>query len=141
MGGTSTDVALIPGEPLLTRKWVVEGLPLRTPMLDTFPTGAGGGSLARLDRGGAQVVGPESAGADPGPASYGRGGTGLTVTDAHVLLGHLLPEQFLGGRMRLDRAAAARAAAMVSADSLADARSIAAGGLDGSDAATERALR
>jgi len=141
MGGTSTDVALIPGEPLLTRESVVEGLPLRTPMLDIFTIGAGGGSLARLDRGGALVVGPESAGADPGPASYGRGGTGLTVTDAHVLLGHLLPEQFLGGRMRLDRAAAERAAAMVSADGLADARSVAAGVLAVADAAMERAVR
>ncbi len=141
MGGTSTDVALIPGELLLTRESVVEGLPLRTPMLDIFTIGAGGGSLARLDRGGALGVGPESAGADPGPASYGHGGTGLTVTDAHVLLGHLLPEQFLGGRMRLDRAAAERAAATVSAKSLAEARSVAAGVLAVADAAMERAVR
>lgn len=109
MGGTSTDVALIAGEPLASRETLLEGLPLREPMLDIHTIGAGGGSIARFDRGGALVVGPESAGATPGPACYGRGGESFTVTDAHVILGHVPLDAFLGGRMPLDRAAAERA--------------------------------
>jgi N-methylhydantoinase A len=109
MGGTSTDVALLAGTPRLTAEGRVAGYPIAVPMVDMHTIGAGGGSIARLDAGGALLVGPESAGADPGPACYGRGGTDPTVTDANLVLGRLCPEAFLGGRMTLD-AAAARAA-------------------------------
>ncbi|MEY6431790.1 hydantoinase/oxoprolinase family protein [Thioalkalicoccus limnaeus] len=101
MGGTSTDVALIDGEPPLTRLGRIGGYPVAVPMVDMHTIGAGGGSIARLDAGGALLVGPESAGADPGPACYGRGGREPTVTDANLVLGRLRPEAFLGGRMRL----------------------------------------
>ncbi|AGA88994.1 N-methylhydantoinase A/acetone carboxylase, beta subunit [Thioflavicoccus mobilis 8321] len=106
MGGTSTDVALIDGAPQLTRAGRIAGWPVAVPMVDMHTIGAGGGSIARLDAGGALLVGPESAGADPGPACYGRGGREPTVTDANLILGRLRPEAFLGGRMRLDVAAA-----------------------------------
>jgi N-methylhydantoinase A len=89
MGGTSTDVSLCPGAPLRTRELVIAGLPVALPMLDIHTVGAGGGSIARCDAGGALRVGPESAGAEPGPIAYGRGGTRLTVTDANVALGRL----------------------------------------------------
>jgi N-methylhydantoinase A len=108
MGGTSTDVALIRGgevERGVERN--VDGYPVRLPSVDIQTVGAGGGSIAWLDEGGALRVGPESAGADPGPACYGRGGTQPTVTDANLLLGRL-PET-LAGALRLDRAAAERA--------------------------------
>ncbi len=103
MGGTSTDVALLDAtrEPATTIEGEVAGVPVRVPMLDIHTAGAGGGSLARIDEAGALQVGPQSAGADPGPACYGRG-AGATVTDAHVVLGRLHPEYFLGGAMRLD---------------------------------------
>ncbi len=101
MGGTSTDVALVNGEPKPTNEAEVAGLPVRVPMLDIHTVGAGGGSLARFDAGGALRVGPESAGADPGPICYGRG-TQPTVTDANLLLGRLQPDLFLGGEFTLD---------------------------------------
>lgn len=103
MGGTSTDVAAIERELETTREGKVAGLPLAVPMLDIHSVGAGGGSIARFDRAGSLRVGPESAGADPGPIGYGRG-TEPTVTDAHLILGHLDPDSFLGGEMRLDEA-------------------------------------
>jgi len=106
MGGTSTDVALLAGEPRLTTEGRVAGYPVAVPMVDMHTIGAGGGSIARLDAGGALLVGPESAGAHPGPACYGRGGAEPTVTDANLVLGRLRPEAFLGGRMTLDTAAA-----------------------------------
>ncbi|MGD9163879.1 MAG: hydantoinase/oxoprolinase family protein [Chromatiales bacterium] len=109
MGGTSTDVALIDGAPRLTREGRIGPWPVAVPMVDMHTIGAGGGSIARLDEGGMLQVGPESAGADPGPACYGRGGSQPTVTDANLLLGRLRPEAFLGGRMALDRQAAVRA--------------------------------
>ena len=102
MGGTSTDVSLCPGEIKETTSANVGGYPIGVPMIDIHTVGAGGGSIARVDTGGALVVGPESAGADPGPACYGKGDQ-LTVTDANLLLGRLLPDRFLGGRMTLDR--------------------------------------
>ena len=105
MGGTSTDVALIDGSLHTTNESEVAGLPVSVPMLDIHTVGAGGGSLARFDRGGALRVGPESAGADPGPICYGRG-TRPTVTDAHLVLGRIVPEGFLGGEFRLDLARA-----------------------------------
>ena len=101
MGGTSTDVALIDGAPRTTSESEVAGLPVAVPMLDIHTVGAGGGSLARFDRGGALRVGPESAGAEPGPICYGRG-TKPTVTDAHLVLGRIVAEGFLGGDFRLD---------------------------------------
>ena len=102
MGGTSTDVSLCPGEIKETTSANVGGYPIGVPMIDIHTVGAGGGSIARVDTGGALVVGPESAGADPGPACYGKGNQ-LTVTDANLLLGRLLPDRFLGGRMTLNR--------------------------------------
>ena len=103
MGGTSTDVALLEGKLNLTSEAEVAGLPVRVPMLNIHTVGAGGGSLARMDAGGALRVGPESAGADPGPICYGKG-TQPTVTDANLLLGRLRAENFLGGDFRLDAA-------------------------------------
>ena len=111
MGGTSTDVALLAGAPRLTGEGRVAGYPVAVPMVDMHTIGAGGGSIARLDPGGALLVGPESAGADPGPACYGRGGTEPTVTDANLVLGRLRPDAFLGGRMTLDTSAALAAIA------------------------------
>jgi N-methylhydantoinase A len=102
MGGTSTDVALIDGRPATTNEAEVAGLPVRVPVLDIHTVGAGGGSLARFDLGGALRVGPESAGADPGPICYGRGEL-PAVTDANLLLGRLPADQFLGGTFQLDR--------------------------------------
>src|SRR5215470_8917370 len=101
MGGTSTDVALIDGQPSTTSEAEVAGLPVRVPVLDIHTVGAGGGSLARFDAGGALRVGPESAGADPGPICYGKGER-PTVTDANLLLGRLPADQFLGGEFTLD---------------------------------------
>ena len=101
MGGTSTDVALVDGEIHATNEAEVAGLPVRVPMLDIHTVGAGGGSIARFDAGGALRVGPESAGADPGPICYGKGEQ-PTVTDANLLLGRLRPEAFLGGQFQLD---------------------------------------
>ena len=109
MGGTSTDVALVDGAPRLTTEGRIAGWPVAVPMVDMHTIGAGGGSIARLDAGGALLVGPESAGADPGPACYGNGGREATVTDANLVLGRLLPDAFLGGRMRLDADAARQA--------------------------------
>jgi N-methylhydantoinase A len=106
MGGTSTDVSLADGAIGRTGEGSVEGWPVRVPMLDVHTVGAGGGSIAWIDAGGALRVGPESAGSEPGPACYGRGGTRFTVTDANLLLGRLDPAHFLGGRMTLDVAAA-----------------------------------
>ncbi|MEW5755667.1 MAG: hydantoinase/oxoprolinase family protein [Pseudomonadota bacterium] len=106
MGGTSTDVALIDGEIALTNEGRIGPYPVAVPMVDLHTIGAGGGSLAYLDEGGMLQVGPQSAGADPGPVCYGRGGRQVTVTDANLILGRLRPEAFLGGRMPLDVEAA-----------------------------------
>src|SRR2546426_5060601 len=100
MGGTSTDVSLCLDSIKVTHESHVDGLPVGIPMIDIHTVGAGGGSIAQLDPGGALKVGPESAGADPGPICYGKG-TQLTVTDANVILGRLLPRFFLGGAMPL----------------------------------------
>lgn len=111
MGGTSTDVALIDGEPRLTTEGRIGHYPVAVPMVDMHTIGAGGGSIARVDAGGLLQVGPESAGADPGPACYGRGGVEPTVTDANLVLGRLRADAFLGGAMALDVEAARRALA------------------------------
>src|SRR5208337_3215284 len=108
MGGTSTDVCLLDGAPRTTHETSLAGLPVAVPVLDVHSVGAGGGSLVRIDAGGALRVGPESAGASPGPICYGRGGAGLTVTDANLVLGRLDSEHFLGGTFRLDAQAAER---------------------------------
>ena len=101
MGGTSTDVALLTGELRTTSEAIVAGLPVAVPMLEIHTVGAGGGSIARFDEGGALRVGPESAGAVPGPICYGRG-MNPTVTDAHAVLGHLGDAGLLGGSFSLD---------------------------------------
>jgi N-methylhydantoinase A len=102
MGGTSTDVCLIrDGEPAKKSERQMGGFPVRTRTLDIHTIGAGGGSIAWVDAGGLLKVGPQSAGADPGPAAYGRGGTRATVTDANVVLGRLNPKTLLGGRMSM----------------------------------------
>jgi N-methylhydantoinase A len=101
MGGTSTDVALLSGEFRITSESTVAGMPVAVPMLEIHTVGAGGGSIARFDRGGALRVGPESAGADPGPICYGRGEK-ATVTDAHAVLGHFGDKGLLGGAFALD---------------------------------------
>ncbi|BAT71575.1 N-methylhydantoinase A [Thermosulfidibacter takaii ABI70S6] len=101
MGGTSTDVSLIhKGNFQITSEYEIDGLPVGVPVIDIHTIGAGGGSIARLDEGGALKVGPESAGADPGPVCYGKG-TQITVCDAHMFLGRLLPELFLSGQMKV----------------------------------------
>jgi N-methylhydantoinase A len=103
MGGTSTDVSLISGTPGVTKEAEVAGLPLSLPILDIHTVGSGGGSLARFDAAGALRVGPESAGANPGPIAYGRGGSQPTITDAHLLLGRIHPERFAAGALRMSR--------------------------------------
>ena len=108
MGGTSTDVALLDGEPALTRDGRIGRYPVAVPMVDMHTIGAGGGSIVRVDAGGLLQVGPQSAGADPGPVCYGRGGEDLTVTDANLVRGRLPRDTRLGGRHELDFDAAAR---------------------------------
>jgi N-methylhydantoinase A len=109
MGGTSTDVCLFEGRARITNETTLAGLPVAVPVMDVHSVGSGGGSLARMDRGGALRVGPESAGASPGPVCYGRGGCRPTVTDANLILGRIDPEHFLGGAFRLDLQAAEKA--------------------------------
>ena len=110
MGGTSCDVALIKdGEPSVQSRGKIEGRDIALPMIDINTVSAGGGTLARVDRFGILEVGPQSAGAVPGPACYGRGGEEPTITDCNVVLGYLGEDNFLGGKMKLDSAAARRA--------------------------------
>ncbi len=110
VGGTSTDVSLVYGAtPTYTANRLVAGYPVKTPMIDIHVIGAGGGSIARIDDAGALKVGPESAGAEPGPVAYGRGGTAPTITDANLCLGRLDATSLLGGRMTIDLEAARRA--------------------------------
>ena len=103
IGGTSCDIALVSGgEPLVRAEGVIDAYTVRVPMVDVTAIGAGGGSIAVLDDAGALRVGPQSAGSEPGPACYGRGGTEATVTDASLVLGYLDPGYFAGGTLRLD---------------------------------------
>ena len=114
MGGTSNDVAVVRGgQPLIAAEGAIGPYPVRTPMVDVSTIGAGGGSIAWIDKAGGLRVGPQSAGAEPGPACYGRGGEHATVTDASVVLGYLNPARFAGGLMTLDARAAERAVAAV----------------------------
>jgi N-methylhydantoinase A len=107
MGGTSCDVALIhQGHPVITTQGKINQRPISLPMLDIHTVSAGGGTIARIDAVGGLQVGPHSAGADPGPVSYNRGGQEITVTDANIVTGVLDPDHFLGGRMKLDKAKA-----------------------------------
>ena len=156
MGGTSTDVALLdPGspatgprrgggdatrEPPTSTEGQVAGLPVGVPMLDIHTAGAGGGSLAWMDTAGTLQVGPQSAGAAPGPACYGRG-NGATVTDANLVLGRLHPDHFLGGAMRLDEDRARKALAAIPAGSFATLEHLAEGILRVANARMESALR
>jgi N-methylhydantoinase A/oxoprolinase/acetone carboxylase beta subunit len=134
MGGTSTDVCLVlEGVPEPAPGRIAGGFPIRLPALDIHTIGAGGGSIARIDAGGALVVGPESAGADPGPACYGGGGAAPTVTDADLVLGRIDPDAAFPGLAGLDREAAERA--------IRDAGLTAEGVVAVVDAAMERAVR
>ena len=129
MGGTSTDIALVrDGLPTLSDGKTVANARIALPSLDIVTLGAGGGSIGKIDRAGLLAVGPESAGADPGPACYGQGGTLPTVTDANLVLGYLDPGNFLGGRRLLDVAAATTSMQRL-ADSLGVSVAEAAGGI------------
>lgn len=140
MGGTSTDVTLIDGAIGVTTESTVGDFPVRLPIIDIHTVGAGGGSVAWLDGGGALRVGPRSAGAEPGPACYGAGHE-LTVTDANLLLGRLDPDYFLGGRMRLDEARARAVAADLAARLHLDVMALAHGVVRVANANMERAIR
>ena len=140
MGGTSTDVAFCDGEVALRRDVLVGGLPIATPTVDVHSVGAGGGSVAYIDEAGALRVGPESAGADPGPAAYGRGGP-PTVTDAQIVLRRITPERFLGGRMEIDTEAAHAAIGQLAVELESDVEIAAAAVIDVANAEMERAVR
>ena len=142
MGGTSTDVALLDAtrEPPTTIEGQVAGLPVGVPMLDIHTAGAGGGSLAWIDTADALQVGPQSAGANPGPACYGRGDR-PTVTDANLALGRLHPDHFLGGAMGLDSSRAAKSLAAIHHKSFATQEHLAEGILRVANARMESALR
>ena len=147
MGGTSTDVALCDRDGMrLTNESIVAGVPIAIPMMDIHTVGAGGGSIARIDEGGSLRVGPESAGADPGPACYGQSLL-PTVTDAHVVLGHFPGGSLLGGEFRLDEARALEALSQLASQMSAAAKrkvssvEAAQGTLDVVTTNMERALR
>jgi N-methylhydantoinase A len=142
MGGTSTDVASVLGGTVqTTTESVVAGVPVKLPMVDLHTVSAGGGSIAWVDAGGALRVGPGSAGADPGPAAYGRGGKEPTVTDANLYLGYLPDGAELGGEVRLDRGRAEAALARVGAQVGLDSEETARGIIRVADAEMVRALR
>jgi N-methylhydantoinase A len=141
MGGTSTDVSLADGQIRRTSEGRIEGWPVRVPMIDIHTVGAGGGSIAWADAGGVLRVGPGSAGSEPGPACYGRGGREFTVTDANLLLGRLAADHFLGGRMALDISAAERAAAPLAAALGLTPAALAEGVIRVANAHMEQAIR
>ena len=142
MGGTSTDVApVVAGEASTTTESVVAGVPIKLPMVDVHTVSAGGGSIAWADPGGALRVGPQSAGADPGPAAYGKGGEEPTVTDANVLLGYLGDGAELGGELRIERDRAERALAGLGDALGLDALETALGVVRVANAEMGRALR
>jgi N-methylhydantoinase A len=140
MGGTSTDVSLIDNAPRMTTEAMIGEIPVRIPLLDIHTIGAGGGSIAHVDLGGALRVGPHSAGADPGPACYGRGVL-PTVTDANLILGRLAPDHFLGGKMRLDVDRANQAVKMLGEVLGLNTQQTALGIIEVANAHMERALR
>ncbi len=148
MGGTSTDVSLCAGEIRITKEAEIDRFPIRIPMIDIHTVGSGGGSIAYVDAGGALRVGPQSAGADPGPVCYGLGGSKSTVTDANLVLGRLVPEYFLDGRMALDHQAAeaalealAEQAGILAQSTLSKSQTAARGVIQVVNAHMERALR
>jgi N-methylhydantoinase A len=148
MGGTSTDVSLCDGEIQITTEAAIGGHPIRLPIIDIHTVGSGGGSMAYVDPGGALRVGPQSAGADPGPICYNQGGQTPTVTDANLILGRLAADQFLGGQMALNEAAAeaaltrlAREANLTPQPGLTPAQTAALGIIEIVNAHMERALR
>ncbi|MEL6404091.1 MAG: hydantoinase/oxoprolinase family protein [Chloroflexota bacterium] len=141
MGGTSTDVALCPGAPQRSQHSEIDGLPLRARIIDIETIGAGGGSIARMDAGGALRVGPESAGASPGPIVYGRGGKEITVSDANALLKRLEPDHFLGGTMTLDLKSAQKAFKKLAKKMGMSATETAKGVLDIANVNIDRAMR
>lgn len=140
MGGTSTDVSLIDRVVPRHTEWAIDRLPVKIPAIDIHTVGAGGGSIARVDAGGALKVGPDSAGANPGPACYGRGVL-PTVTDADVVLGRLVPDAFLGGAMSIDTERAKRAVADLAAKLDMDVVGAAEGIVRVVNAGMERAMR
>ncbi|WP_418282867.1 hydantoinase/oxoprolinase family protein [Halorubrum sp. DTA98] len=143
MGGTSSDVSLVrDGSAERTSDTEIDGIPIRTPMVDVETVGAGGGSIAWTDAGGALRVGPESAGAEPGPACYGKGGTRATVTDANVVLGYIGPDAALGGELSIDVDAADDALDRLADEAgLADATEAALGVHRVANATMTRAIR
>ncbi|MBN1218959.1 MAG: hydantoinase/oxoprolinase family protein [Anaerolineae bacterium] len=148
MGGTSTDVSLCSGDIQITTESNIGGLPIRIPVIDIHTVGSGGGSIAYVDTGGALRVGPESAGADPGPVCYGRGGQRATVTDANLILGRLPADHFLGGQMMLDGSTAEAALTNLAQEAdlsprpgLTLAQTAALGVIEVVNAHMERALR
>ncbi|MPZ19278.1 MAG: hydantoinase/oxoprolinase family protein [Luteitalea sp.] len=140
MGGTSTDVSLIDESIAVTTESLIADCPVRLPVIDIHTVGAGGGSIAFVDAGGALRVGPRSAGADPGPACYGSGAD-VTVTDANLLLGRLDPAYFLGGRIALDVERAERCAADLAKRAGLTVRALAQGIIRVANANMERAIR
>ena len=140
MGGTSTDVSLCPSRIKETTSANLGGYPISAPMIEIHTVGAGGGSIARLDEGGALLVGPQSAGADPGPACYGKGEE-VTVTDANLILGRLQPEHFLGGRLTLHYQRAEDLMEKLAKDIGTTAREAALGVIRVVNASMERAIR
>jgi N-methylhydantoinase A len=142
MGGTSCDVALIKDcAPALASRGKIEGRDLAVPMMDINTVSAGGGTVAKVDRFGVLEVGPESAGAVPGPACYGRGGEAPTITDCNLILGYLSADNFLGGRMRLEPAQAMQAVARVAAPLGLDAVAAAEGVVRIIDVKMEEAIK
>ncbi|MFQ3475748.1 hydantoinase/oxoprolinase family protein [Halonotius sp. F2-221B] len=143
MGGTSSDVSLVrDGQAERTTEAEIDGIPIWTPMVDVTTVGAGGGSIAWVDSGGALRVGPESAGADPGPACYGRGGDRPTVTDANVVLGYIGDDTALGGELTLDvEAAHAVLGDLAREADLPDAAAAARGVVRVANATMTRAIR
>jgi N-methylhydantoinase A len=140
MGGTSTDVSLCPGQIQTTTGYAIGVSPIGVPVIDIHTVGAGGGSIAKVDVGGALRVGPESAGADPGPACYGVG-SDATVTDANLVLGRMAPAHFLGGRMALDAGRAAEAVGKLASAMHTPVERAALGVIQVANAVMERALR
>mgnify|MGYP002621904128 CR=1 FL=1 len=141
MGGTSTDVALVEGQLQLTSEGRIGDYPVAIPMVDMHTIGAGGGSIASIDAGGLLQVGPQSAGADPGPACYGKGGDVATVTDANLVLGRLRADAFLGGDMTLDTDAARRIIAELATQLKLDLEACAQGIIDIANDHMAQALR
>jgi N-methylhydantoinase A len=140
MGGTSTDVSLCPSRIKETTGSQVGGYPISVPMIEIHTVGAGGGSIARVDSGGALAVGPQSAGAEPGPACYGKGDQ-ITVTDANLVLGRMLPDHFLGGRLNLDRQRPEDLIAQMASEISLSAQDTALGIIRVVNANMERAIR